>query len=204
MTRRIRQTLIVIRKELRDSFRDRRALFSIFFGAIFFPIVITVMMNRVAERTRDADHLTIPVVCRENAPALIEWIQQQDGVTIVEGPPEPERVPRRRGTDERQSQERAADRIEMGDRVERQASEQLRRPVAEAIRRQSVAEFVDRQPDEQHDADDDRGGKNTFEVQSAPGLRGIALIVAAPAHPGPIVLRGARAGRPSCARTPRA
>jgi len=99
MTRRIRQTLIVIRKELRDSFRDRRALFSIFFGAIFFPIVITVMMNRVAERTRDADHLTIPVVGRENAPALIEWIQQQDGVTIVEGPPEPERAVRDRQVD---------------------------------------------------------------------------------------------------------
>ena len=97
--RRIRQTLIVIRKELRDSFRDRRALFSIFFGAVFFPIVITVMMNRVAERTRDADQITIPVVGAENAPALIEWMGQQDGVTIVAGPPEPEKAVRDRTVD---------------------------------------------------------------------------------------------------------
>ena len=97
--RRIRQTVIVIRKELRDSFRDRRALFSIFFGAVFFPIVITVMMNRVAERSRDADHITIPVVGAENAPALIEWMGQQDGVTIVAGPPEPEKAVRDRSVD---------------------------------------------------------------------------------------------------------
>lgn len=97
--RRLRQTFIVIRKELRDSFRDRRALFSIFFGAVFFPIVITVMMNRVAERTRDADHITVPVVGAENAPALIEWMGQQDGVTIVAGPPEPEKAVRERTVD---------------------------------------------------------------------------------------------------------
>src|SRR5688500_114866 len=97
--RRIRQTVIIIRKELRDSFRDRRALFSIFFGAVFFPIVITLMMNRVAERTRDADQLTVPVVGAENAPALIDWIQQQDGVTVVEGPPEPERAVRDKQVD---------------------------------------------------------------------------------------------------------
>lgn len=97
--RRLRQTFIVIRKELRDSFRDRRALFSIFFGAVFFPIVITVMMNRVAERTRDADQITIPVVGAENAPALIEWMGQQDGVTIVAGPPEPEKAVRDRTVD---------------------------------------------------------------------------------------------------------
>ena len=99
MMRRIRQTVIIIRKELRDSFRDRRALFSIFFGAVFFPIVITLMMNRVAERTRDADQLTIPVVGAENAPALIDWIRQQDGVTVVDGPPEPERAVRDKQVD---------------------------------------------------------------------------------------------------------
>ena len=97
--RRIRQTVIIIRKELRDSFRDRRALFSIFFGAVFFPIVITLMMNRVAERTRDADQLVIPVVGAENAPALIDWIRQQDGVTVADGPPEPERAVREKQVD---------------------------------------------------------------------------------------------------------
>src|ERR1044071_3601610 len=97
--RRIRQTFIVLRKELRDSFRDRRALFSIFFGAVFFPIVITVMMNRVAERTRDANHATTPVVGSENAPALIDWMRQQDGVYIVPGPDDPERAVRDKTVD---------------------------------------------------------------------------------------------------------
>jgi sodium transport system permease protein len=97
--RRLRQTLIVLRKELRDSFRDRRALFSIFFGAVFFPIVITVMMNRVAERSRDADRITIPVVGAENAPALIDWMRQQDGIYIVPGPEDPERAVRDKSVD---------------------------------------------------------------------------------------------------------
>src|SRR6476660_10450059 len=88
--RRLRQALIILRKELRDAFRDRRALFSIFFGAIFFPIVITVMMNRVADRARDAEHLTIPVAGAENAPALIEWLEGQDGVSIAAAPADPE------------------------------------------------------------------------------------------------------------------
>jgi sodium transport system permease protein len=90
----LRQAVIVMRKELRDSFRDRRALFSIFFSAIFFPIVITIMMNRVADRARDADQITIPVFGAANAPALIDWLRQQDGVTIVDGPADPERAVR--------------------------------------------------------------------------------------------------------------
>jgi sodium transport system permease protein len=95
----MRKALIVMRKELRDSFRDRRALFSIFFSAIFFPIVITLMMNRVADRARDADRITIPVVGAENAPALVDWLRQQDGVTIVTGPADPERAVREKKAD---------------------------------------------------------------------------------------------------------
>ena len=91
--------LVVMRKELRDSFRDRRALFSIFFSAIFFPVVITVMMNRVADRARNADHITVPVVGAENAPALVNWMGQQYGVTIVPGPPDPESAVRDKTVD---------------------------------------------------------------------------------------------------------
>jgi sodium transport system permease protein len=97
--RRIRQAMVILRKELRDSFRDRRALFSIFFGAIFFPVVITLMMNRVADRARDAETLTIPVVGAENAPALIDWIRQQDGVSVVDPPAEPESAVRNKDVD---------------------------------------------------------------------------------------------------------
>jgi len=95
----VRQAFVILRKELRDSFRDHRALFSIFFGAIFFPIVITVMMNRVADRTRDAERITIPVAGAENAPALIEWMGQQDGVTITAPPPDAEAAVRDKSAD---------------------------------------------------------------------------------------------------------
>ena len=71
--------------------------------------------------------------------------------------PNPIAAPDARRADERQGEERAADRVEMGDRIERQPPEHLGRAVAEPVGRERVAELVDRQSDEQHDADDDRG-----------------------------------------------
>ena len=50
--RSVHQTLIVIRKELRDSLRDRRALFSIAFSIVVGPVLIGFMMNRIADRQR--------------------------------------------------------------------------------------------------------------------------------------------------------
>ena len=107
------------------------------------------------------------------------------------GPAEPERSPGRRRADERQRQERAADRVEMGDRVERQPPEQLRRAVAEPVRRECVAEFVDRQTDEQHDRDDDHGRQDAVQCRCASGTlaTGMARIVAGPER------RSARRGR---------
>ena len=64
-------------------------------------------------------------------------------------PPEPECVARRRRPDERQSEQRPTDRVEMGDRIERQAPEQLGGAVTQPVGRERVAEFVDREPDEQ-------------------------------------------------------
>jgi ABC-type Na+ efflux pump permease subunit len=47
-----RQTLIVCRKELRDSLRDRRALWSILFRVVIGPVIICFMMNKLADRQR--------------------------------------------------------------------------------------------------------------------------------------------------------
>ena len=57
-----RQTLIVCRKELKDSLRDRRALWSIIFSVVIGPVLIGFMMNRLADRQRDADSVRIPIV----------------------------------------------------------------------------------------------------------------------------------------------
>ena len=53
------------------------------------------------------------------------------------------------------SQEQAADRVEMGDRVERQPAEHLRRGVAQPVGDEGVGELVDRETDEQEDRDED-------------------------------------------------
>ena len=84
--RHFHQVLIVIRKELKDSMRDRRALFSIAFSIVVGPVLIGVMMNRIADRQREAEHISIPVVGQQHAPAFVDWLRQQAGVTIARGP----------------------------------------------------------------------------------------------------------------------
>jgi len=90
LERSARQMAIVMRKELKDSLRDRRALWSIVFSVLIGPVLIVFMMNRVADRQREAEHVKIPVVGAEHAPALIAWLRQQSGVEVVRGPDRPE------------------------------------------------------------------------------------------------------------------
>jgi len=52
------------------------------------------MMNRVADRQREAEHVRVPVVGTQYAPALVDWLRQQSGVQIVEGPQNPEEAVR--------------------------------------------------------------------------------------------------------------
>ena len=84
------QAVVVFRKEIKDAFRDRRAIASILFGAIVGPIMVGFMLNRLAERQRQVLEITIPVVGMEYAPALIDWLRQQAGVDVVQGPVDPE------------------------------------------------------------------------------------------------------------------
>jgi len=94
MLRTARQVVIVCRKELTDSLRDRRALWSIVFSVMIGPILIGFMMNRVADRQREADEVRIPVVGLERAPALVDWLRQQAGVEVVDGPADAEQAVR--------------------------------------------------------------------------------------------------------------
>ena len=84
------QVWIVARKELRDSLRDRRALFSIAFSIVIGPVLIGFMMNRIADRQRDVESVSIPVVGQEHAPAFVDWLRQQAGVIVSAGPSSPE------------------------------------------------------------------------------------------------------------------
>ena len=97
--RALRQVAVVFRKELKDSLRDSRALFSIAFTIVLGPVLIGFMMNRVADRQREAEQVEIPVAGQQHAPALVEWLRQQPGVTIVDAPPNPEDAVRERAQD---------------------------------------------------------------------------------------------------------
>jgi sodium transport system permease protein len=92
--RTLRQIFVVLRKELKDSLRDGRALFSIVFTIVMGPALIGFMMNRAADRQREAEEVRIPVVGQEHAPALVEWLGQQSGVQIIDGPENPEQAVR--------------------------------------------------------------------------------------------------------------
>ena len=94
MNRTLRQVFVVCRKELIDSLRDRRALYSIAFTVLLGPAMVGFLMNRVADRQREAERVTVPVVGAEHAPALVEWLTQQGGVDIIEGPKEAEQAVR--------------------------------------------------------------------------------------------------------------
>jgi len=92
--RTVRQTIVVCKKELRDSLRDRRALSSILFSIIIGPTLIGFMMNRIVDRQLESEHVRIPVVGMSRAPALMDWFRQQAGVEIVAGPSDPEEAVR--------------------------------------------------------------------------------------------------------------
>ena len=90
----LRQVLVVFRKELRDSSRDRRAILAIVIGVLVGPAVIGFMVNQLTGRQRQAEHIRIPVVGAANAPAFVGWLRAQWGVTVVDGPSDFERAVR--------------------------------------------------------------------------------------------------------------
>lgn len=93
------QLWIVLKKEVTDAFRDRRAIMTIVLSAALSPILLGFMMNRLADRQRQLEDVTVPVVGMEHAPAFVEWLRQQIGVTLVEGPEDPEGAVRDRNED---------------------------------------------------------------------------------------------------------
>src|SRR5262245_60446400 len=94
MLRTARQALIVCRKELKDSLRDRRALSSIVFSVVIGPVLVGFMMNRLADQQREAESVRIPIVGLKRAPTLVNWLNQQSGVRVVEGPVDAEKAVR--------------------------------------------------------------------------------------------------------------
>lgn len=93
------QVLTVFRKELKDWSRDRRSIVTAAAGALFGPLFVAFMFNTMASRQRQVEEVRVPVVGIAHAPALVDWLRQQPGVEVVEGPADPEEAVRTRRED---------------------------------------------------------------------------------------------------------
>jgi sodium transport system permease protein len=95
----LRTTAVVFRKEWRDALRDRRSLVSVGFGAVVGPVLVVGMLHAVADWQRDVEAMRLPVAGREHAPALVAWLDAQDGIEVVDAPSDPARSIRERDED---------------------------------------------------------------------------------------------------------
>lgn len=80
---------VVLRKELVDGVRDRRALLSALVFPLLGPALIAMMMNVIAEDEDTRGPLEIPVAGAEHAPSLMEFLET-GGAVIVDPPEDPE------------------------------------------------------------------------------------------------------------------
>jgi sodium transport system permease protein len=93
------QALVVCRKELKDWSRDRRSIITVLVSSLLAPAIIGGMFTQLASRQRQVEDVTLPIVGAANAPALIDWLKQQSGVEIVDGPADPREAVRTRQED---------------------------------------------------------------------------------------------------------
>ena len=80
---------VVLRKELVDGLRDRRSLLSVLAPLAIIPVMMFVAMDQASDQIERARQVTIPVVGAEHARELIDWLDQQAGIEIEEGPAQP-------------------------------------------------------------------------------------------------------------------
>ena len=90
MSRTVRHIWAIFRKEILDGSRDRRSISSLVFSAMISPILFGLMFTVAAERRKSADEIALPVDGAQYAPALVDWLKQQSGVTVVPPPADPE------------------------------------------------------------------------------------------------------------------
>ena len=81
---------IVAVKELKDGFRDRRAIMTILLSALIGPLMVSFMLKQFAGQKKAAEEIRLPVAGRELAPLLVNWLEQQRGVEIVAAPADPQ------------------------------------------------------------------------------------------------------------------
>jgi sodium transport system permease protein len=88
----LRHVWAISRKEVLDGSRDRRSISSLVFSAVISPILFGLMFTVAAERRKSADEITLPVEGAQYAPALVDWLGQQSGVTVAPPPADAEKA----------------------------------------------------------------------------------------------------------------
>lgn len=88
----MKRTWIVFLKECRDNIRDRRTLMTVLlFGPLFGPVLFAIIMSTTIKMGADEAEkaLTLPVQGMENAPALMDFLQENRlEIEAFEGDPE--------------------------------------------------------------------------------------------------------------------
>lgn len=79
------RVFVVFWKELVDGLRDKRSIFSLLLFPLLGPVLISVVLTQTAEQLSGADGVELPVVGRDNAPALVRFLEERD-IEIVEPP----------------------------------------------------------------------------------------------------------------------
>lgn len=74
----LRGWMVVLKKELKDSLRDRRAMMVAMLPAIFGPFLMMLMLSTVAKTRSEAESLTLQVIGRQNGPDLIAHLERND------------------------------------------------------------------------------------------------------------------------------
>ena len=84
----LRAMWIVLRKELLDGVRDRRALFSALLYPLLGPLLSGLLFGFMADKQREAADVPMPVAGQEHAPELVDWLKVS-GVEVVDPPADP-------------------------------------------------------------------------------------------------------------------
>lgn len=85
----LKKALFVARKELRDHARDLRSVLSALLFPLLGPVALALMFQVIASWNAKDAAIELPVVGKENAPALVEFIERH-GVTVKDAPPDHE------------------------------------------------------------------------------------------------------------------
>jgi len=87
----VQRIFIIFQKEVLDNLRDRRALTSTLMGTLLGPGLMLLLFFVIGRTFEEASQqaLQLPVIGSENAPSLIQYLEQNN-VEILEAPDNPE------------------------------------------------------------------------------------------------------------------